>query len=301
MGLETKLYHYGLGAGLPFGPLNSLANTVNEVRNAGDVSRRRRAAQQLLAGSPWKGFMSKERGFAIVKPDTLPGTQAALAAAREVIEEARREGAKAKKNNPFIQCERPEAFVKYPALIEFAFSDAILSIVSDYYGMVPQVKEIGIWLTPPQTHQYSSQLYHLDKPEGQLVKLFLNVVDHDAAAGPLTFLPADVSNKVRKATNYEDIYYRKDGRIQDESVFSVCSPTDQVMLGGAAGSGGFADTSNCFHFGSRTAAGERKMLTVSFELPHRSRNPRTPLFDLVPEPKDELRRLVLSGARFHKA
>jgi hypothetical protein len=301
MGLETKLYHYGLGAGLPFGALNSFAVTVNEVRHAGDVSRRRRAAQQLLAGSPWKGFMSRERGFALVNPDTLPGTQAALAAAREVIEEARREGARPKKNNPFIQCERPEAFVKYPALVEFAFSDAVIGIVSDYYGMVPQVKEIGIWLTPQQTHQFSSQLYHLDKPDGQLVKLFINVVDHDAAAGPLTFLPADVSRRVRKATKYEDIYFRKDGRIEDESVFSVCSLSDQMTLGGTAGSGGFADTSNCLHFGSRTAAGERKMLTVAFELPHRSRNPRTPLFDLLPEPKDELRRLVLSGARFNKA
>lgn len=301
MSLETKLYHYGLGVGLPFGALNSLATTVNEMRYAGDIARRRRAAEQLLAGSPWKGFMSRERGFALVKPDTLPGTRAALDAAREVIEEARREGARPKKNNPFIQCERPEAFVKYPALVEFAFSDAILSIVSDYYGMVPQVKEIGIWLTPQQDHQYSSQLYHLDKPEGQLVKLFMNIVDHDAASGPLTFLPADVSNNVRRATRYEGIYYRSDGRLKDDSVFSVCSPSDQIMLGGVAGSGGFADTSNCFHFGSRTAVGERKMLTVTFELPHRARNSRTPLFDSLPEPADELHQLVLAGVRFRKS
>jgi len=70
------------------------------------------------------------------------------------------------------------------------------------------------------------------------------------------------------------------------------------MLGGAAGTGGFADTSNCFHFGSRCRSGERKMLTVAFMLPHKARDRRTPLFDLVPRPADEARRQVLSGAVF---
>jgi len=300
MDIERRLYYYGLGAGVPYGALNSLANAFDKVRFAPDISRRRRAGEEVLKRSPWKGFIPKNRGYASIGIDTLPGAAAALAAACDVIEDRRREGIKAKKNNPFIQCERPEDFVKHPALIEFALSDALLQMATDYYGQVPQIKEVGIWLTPPQTHQFSSQLYHLDKPEGRLLKLFMNVVEHDASNGPLTLLPANISDKVRRATNYEAIYYRKDGRITDERVFSVCSPQDQVILGGAAGTGVIADTSNCLHFGSRTAAGERKMLTVAFLLPHKARDLRTPLFDLLPEPKDELRKLVLAGARFRK-
>ncbi len=72
------------------------------------------------------------------------------------------------------------------------------------------------------------------------------------------------------------------------------------MLGGEPGTGGFADTSNCFHYGSRCKSGERKMLVVKFMLPHKARNPRTPLFDLVPEPRSEARRLALSGGVFSK-
>lgn len=300
MDLESKLYYYGLGAGVPYGALNSLANAVDEVRNASDIAARRRVAKEILSGSPWKGTIPKNRGFALVGAGTLPGAQAALSAANEVIEERRREGARAKKGNPFIQCQRPEDLVKHPELVEFALSDALLQMVTDYYGAVPQIKEIGIWLTLPQDSQFGSQLFHLDKPEGQLVKLFMNVVDHDASAGPLTLLPADISSKVRRATNYEAIYYREDGRITDDSVFSVCSPQDQVALGGAAGTGVIADTSNCLHFGSRTSAGERKMLTVAFLLPHKARDRRSPLFDLVPEPKDELRKLVLAGTQFRR-
>ena len=298
MDIESRLYHYGLGVGLPYGPLNSIANAFDLARNAPDLSRRRKLARQMLVGSPWTGFVPKDKGYALVGPDTLPGTAAALEAARAIIEHRRNSGWKARKNNPFYQCERPEDFRDYPELIEFVLSDAMMQIVSDYYGMVPQMKEVGIWLTPPQDHQFSSQLYHLDKPESQLLKLFLNVGNNDDDSGPLTLLPADVSRRVRQKTRYEAIYFCGDGRLADDTIFSICSASEQVALGGSPGTGGFADTSNCFHFGSRCRSGERKMLTVAFMLPHKAREPRTPLFDLVERPTDEARRLVLSGAVF---
>ena len=71
-------------------------------------------------------------------------------------------------------------------------------------------------------------------------------------------------------------------------------------MAGGAGTGGFADASNCFHFGSRCQTGERIMLVVKFMLPHKAPYPGTRLFDLVPESGDEVRRLVLSGAEFHR-
>jgi hypothetical protein len=298
MEIEALLYHYGLGAGLPYGVLNSVANAFDAARNASDLSRRRRLAEEILVGSPWVGFIPKDQGYALVTPDTLPGTKEALEAARAVIDDRRKTGWKARSNNPFFQCERAEDFPDYPALMDFALSDAMLHIISDYYGMVPQMKEIGIWLTPPQNRLFSSQLYHLDQPEVQLVTLFLNVDANDADAGPLTLLPASVSNNVRRKTRYEAVYFCGDGRLSDDAVFAHCSASNIVGLGGIAGSGGFVDNSNCLHYGSRCKSGERKMLAVRFMLPHKARSPRTPLFDLFPEPVDEVRRLILSGADF---
>jgi hypothetical protein len=274
-----------------------MANAFDIARHAPDLARRRKLARAMLVGSPWVGFVPKKRGCAAVMPDTLPGTREVLDAVRAVIEDRRKSGWKARSNNPFYQLERPEDFRDYPALMDFALSDAMLQIVCDYYGMVPQLKEIGIWLTPPQTEQFSSQLFHLDKPESRLFKLFLNVDSNTENVGPLTLLPSDVSDKIRAKTSYETIYFRGDGRLSDEDVFSHCSAADQVALAGGAGTGGFADTSRCFHYGSRCRSGERKMFVVCFMLPHKARNPRTPLFDLVPEPDDEVRRLVLSGRR----
>jgi hypothetical protein len=302
MDIERRLYHYGLGAGVPYGALNSIANIFDEARNAKELSRRRRLAQSIIGDSRWRDFVPKDRGFALVGPETLPHTQEAIKASRSIIEDRRKtQGWKARRNNPFYQCERPEDIVNYPELMKFALSDTMLQIVSGYYGLVPQIKEIGIWLTPPQEHQFSSQLYHLDKPESQLLKLFINIDPTQDDAGPLTLLPANVSRKVRQKTRYEAIYFRGNGRLTDQTVFSICSQSDQIMLGGASGTGGFADTSNCFHFGSRCKSGERKMLTVAFMLPHKTRDPRTPLFDLVPLQDDEVRRLVLSGSAHNGA
>jgi hypothetical protein len=298
MRIESRLYHYGLGLGVPFRALNSVANAFDVARHASENNARRRVARQVLAGSPWVGFIPKDRGFALTDPSMLPGAQEALDAARTIIETAPKEGYKIRKSNPFFELETPQFLRDYPALMKFALSDAVLQIVTDYFGLVPQMKELGIWVTPPQDHQFSSQLYHLDKPEGRLLKLFMNISRTDEDAGALTFLPADVSEKVRRKTNYEAVYYRGDGRLDDKAVFLHCSRDDQMVLTGDVGKGGFVDTSNCFHFGSRCKAGERRVLTLSYMLPHKARKRRTPLFDLVPKPVDELRQLVLSGAEF---
>lgn len=301
MNIESRLYHFGLGAGLPYPLLNSFANAFDVALNAADLGYRRKIAQQILDGSRWKGFIPSDIGVARIGADTLPRMKEAIAAANAVIEDRRKNGNwKKRRNNPFYQCECPDDILNYPEIIEFAISDAVLQIVSDYYGMVPQLKEIGIWLTLPQDHQFSSQLYHLDKPECRLVKLFVNLASHEADSGPLTLLPANVSNTVRRRTHYESIYFRGDGRLKDEEVFAYCSSENQVELDGSAGTGGFADTSNCFHFGSRCQTGERRMLTVNFMLPHKARERRTPFFDVLSEPSDEVRRLVLSGAKFNK-
>ena len=127
----------------------------------------------------------------------------------------------------------------------------------------------------------------------------MNVELNDEEKGPTTLLPADISKKICQGSNYEARYYSGQGFVNDETIFKYCTRDDQISLGGPAGTGAFADTSNCFHFGSRCRSGERLMLMVKFMLPHKARKTRTPRFDLISEPKDEVRRLALCGAAFN--
>jgi hypothetical protein len=295
---EAQLYHYGLGAGLPYRTLASFANAVALARNAGDVSRRKSIAREILTNSRWKNFISQETCYARVQPDTLPGTAEVLQILRDIIKERRKAGWHQSRVNPVDHLELPEHFRDHPQLLNFALSDTMLQIVSGYYGMVPQLKEIGIWVTRPQTDRGNSQLFHLDKPESKIIGLFLNIENNGVEQGPFTFIPAGESAKIRKGTNYESSYFRGDGYLSDDVVLKFTRRENQISTEGGPGTGIFVDTSNCFHFGSRCQAGERIMMMVKFMLPHRARKPRTPLFDLTPKPKDELRRLVLCGTEF---
>jgi hypothetical protein len=303
MEFERRLYYYGLKANIPFGALTAAAGIFNRVRASRDIAERTKAAADLFQeDDSWRGFIPRELGYRKIASIDLPFTAHVIKAANAVIEDRQRSGGwKKRKNNPFYQCERPEDFINYPDLLNFALSDAVLRIVSDYYGMVPRLQEVGIWLTMPEERDlFSSQLFHLDKPECALLKLFINLDYTTPETGPLTLLPANVSSKVRRATSYEKVYFHEDGRLKDAQVFASCKPSDCVDLSGPSGCGGFADTSHCFHYGSRCATGERKMLAIAFILPHLARTDRTALFDLVPAPEDPVRRLALSGAAFNQ-
>lgn len=296
MNIEGRLYHYGLRAGIPYSALNKLANGVDAARYAPELARRKRLAREILIGSPYAGFIPEEKGYRGVAADTLPGTEKVLKTVRKIIRDMRAAGWKKTGHNPVGHLHGPEHFRDHPELLEFALSDVMLQIVSSYYGLVPQLKEVGIWVTGPQKDIYNSLQFHLDKPESKILGLFLNVETNSPENGPTTILPADVSRRIRDALNYERRYFTGSGFVSDEDVFKYCRPEDQISLGGKPGTGAFADTSNCFHFGSRCVKGERVMMMVKFMLPHKARQSRTKLFDLVPEPRDEIRRLALSGA-----
>lgn len=47
MDIERQLFYCGLGAGVPFGAPNALANAVDKVRFAPDIARRRMLADWL--------------------------------------------------------------------------------------------------------------------------------------------------------------------------------------------------------------------------------------------------------------
>ena len=96
MDIERRFYHYGLGAGIPYRALNSVADAVDLARNARDVGRRKKAARAITEGSSWSGFISQDSGFATVAPDTLPGTREAIEAALAVIEDRRVSGWKSR-------------------------------------------------------------------------------------------------------------------------------------------------------------------------------------------------------------
>ncbi len=79
-----------------------------------------------------------------------------------------------------------------PELVDFALSDGLLSLVTNYFGTIPHLNRVDLLYSVSHGGEeaISSQIYHLD-PEGRRqAKLFLNLRDIGPDEGPFTFIPA---------------------------------------------------------------------------------------------------------------
>jgi hypothetical protein len=87
----------------------------------------------------------------------------------------------------------------------------------------------------------------------------------DEQSGPLTVLPADDSQRVRRALGY---LYRQ--RLTDAQVASVVGTGRERPILGPAGTTVLVDTSRCFHYGSRVGPGAipRLVTMIQYQTPY---------------------------------
>jgi len=252
-------------AGLPYEGLKVTLDLIDISAHPSDAYRRWRLARSS-SKSPWSGFLPQDKGYCKFVPGEIPGMDKLVEAGREIYQRQSATALNDRGQNPFHRLLSPELIEEFPVLMETALSRPLIDAVTCYFSSVPRLFYMDLWVTRPNldTSLYSSQLYHLDKPDTGIATLFLNIHDVKPENGPFTFLPADISRRVRKATGYDHISILGDGRINDAEVFEHCGKDDEVSLSGPAASGGIVDTSVCLHAGSRCTAGERVILVMRF-------------------------------------
>jgi hypothetical protein len=151
-----------------------------------------------------------------------------------------------------------DSAVDHPAILDFVLSPAVLQTVSAYFGSVPVLAKANILWTKPNATNRSSQLFHTDAEDTRELKLFLHVLDVDETAGPFTILSAATSGRIAKQLGY------KGGRLDDAVIQACSNETDWTAITGSSGSGVFADTARCLHFGSRNNQRDRVVLMAQF-------------------------------------
>ena len=101
--------------------------------------------------------------------------------------------------------------------MRFALREDVLNAVSRYLGVVPFLSTISVLFSDVvKGAPTSSQLHHCDGDDVTQVKIFIYCSDVDPGSGPLTLLPADDSQRVRRGVGYQ---YRQ--RLTDEQVAGV--------------------------------------------------------------------------------
>jgi hypothetical protein len=241
------------------------------VSSPRDTLRRKRVATAYNRRHP-DARLDRQDGYAMLPPGALPGTDEIIALSLRLFEEKQRKLEAAAGPDTELHAKKwaflrsvltNEDLQQNPPLVDFALSDGLLSLVTNYCGTIPHLNRIDLLYSVAHGGEdtISSQIYHLD-PEGmRQAKLFLNLREVGPDEGPFTFIPASDSKRainairVRRAAEDELIQ----GRYLDRELAEVGGLDKAISVAGPKGSAALVDTSRCLHFGSRVKPGTYRL------------------------------------------
>jgi len=248
---------------IPQGMLQPFISLARIAGNPRQYFLRKRLAKEISRDGSQKIRVPQKDGYQFFSQDDIPGIRDIVGYCRNIFEESRKNlSSDYFQNNPkkkyFNVLLEGEAFCQHPELLRLLIARPILDAATIYLGAVPRLSGAMLVWSPENDTARSSQLFHFDYEDLTQLKMFINIFDTTAEQGPLTFLPADVSERVQKAIG------RILGRVSDEKVYQAGGQNHDIKLVGPRGSGAFLDTSRCLHYGSRFNKRDRLILIVQF-------------------------------------
>jgi hypothetical protein len=237
---------------------------------------------ELLDENGWPGGERRLElvdGFLLDTSNSLPHLDRLIAEMDGVIDER---GLQKWEDlgKPYLQNILPEdAPSRYPSLVDFATSSAVISAVAPTFGYVPHLSPSlprGIRLQEssnnhdptPLAPWRDSQNWHRDyhtEPTFYVITLIREVTDE---CGPLHYVSASVSRRVSEAFHYRS--RQCSYRLTDEQFYSVVDPAEIHVLSGSPGTTLLIDSSACFHMGSRNPVVPRYQTQYAYSSPVKS-------------------------------
>ena len=145
----------------------------------------------------------------------------------------------------------------------FAMQQSVLHIANAYFGMYTRLRYYNVWHTfATQGPARESQLWHRDREDHFILKVFVYLSEVDEGAGPFTYAAGShPKGKLRR----EPAYVLEEGvrRSEDRQMAEVVSPRQWVKGTGPKGTIIFADTRG-YHKGGQARERDRIMYTCMF-------------------------------------
>jgi hypothetical protein len=214
--------------------------------------------------------LDRRDGYAMLAPGSVANTDEIIALSLRLFEEKQREAeaeaaasGKSKKWAFLRSILTNQDLAKNPTLVDFALSDPLLGLVTNYLGTIPHLNRIDLLYSVDHGGEdaISSQIYHLD-PEGtRQAKLFMNLRNVGPNEGPFTFIPASETTRIVNTIKKQrpaDVEMAA-GRYLDDELASVNGLEKAISVAGPPGSAALVDTSRCLHFGSRVKPGTYRL------------------------------------------
>jgi hypothetical protein len=145
----------------------------------------------------------------------------------------------------------------------FALQDPILSVANAYFGMFTCLRYYNIWHTfATETDARESQLWHFDREDHFILKVFVYFSDVNESAGPFTYAKG---SHLKRGLNQIPEYFVEGGvrRSNDEQMAQVSPRENWVTATGPKGTIVFADTRG-YHKGGLARTNDRVMYLCMF-------------------------------------
>lgn len=164
---------------------------------------------------------------------------------------------------PIIRISKTNQLVKEKEIMEFVLSDFITELVNQYLIEQSFLTNCSLGFSPNiKNFNNSSQKFHQDHEDYKQIKGFLFINDVDEDCGPLIILNKNKSKFLKKKYNFK--HQIGGGRVSDDIFSNQNIENDLIKCVGKRGTLVLADTSNCFHCGSRLATKPRLVLFFQF-------------------------------------
>lgn len=146
----------------------------------------------------------------------------------------------------------------------FALNSKFLNIANAYFQMYAKLRYYNVWKTfASEGTARESQLWHFDREDNYILKLFLYLDDVDDGTGPFTYAPG--THRKGKFRSIEPEFFMEGGvrRTTDEQM-AAAFPKEKWKRGtGKKGTLIFADTRG-FHKGGEARTKDRLMYTCMY-------------------------------------
>jgi hypothetical protein len=217
-----------------------IAKPLKILARYGEFQKRRNLAEALARQENADVARLRREGHTVLKSETVDTSEVSRAGAArlaETIEFAQR-GGKAF----FSQLLTPEDKKLSSPFMRFALNEEILRSVAAYLGGAPYLEYVDLLYSKPVQTRSASQLWHKDRTDHALIKIFVYCLDVSSENGPFSFFSSIDSARIPE---YLPHY------LPDEKMAEYVPLSNVISLTGKAGTALMIDTRHCYHFGSR--------------------------------------------------
>lgn len=249
----------------------SIQNSKNKEKMSAEVrSGWEEAALTLQQGVP--ALISPEKGFISFRSSDESNLESALdlVSTKCSIEWIQKNVTKESKKNTFLSFRLDLKDPTFDKIRRLVIEPQIIGPVARYLNAAPVLRSVMVWVSPSGGHSQlvGSQLFHCDREDRRQIKCFLPIEETGIASGPLTVLPAAITEMFFDHHRSRGSRLSLKQRFSDDAVYDVVGRGHEVRLLGDRGTIVFVDTTSCLHFGSRNVKSPRYQLVLQYLSPY---------------------------------